>query len=357
MKTALILATLIFTAVGAQAKAQEVVYAPGTIAAASGTRVSIINRDGQEFQVVRFADGDSIESPIDWKAAEVDGVELRPEEKATSLEDAREILELTLNQVFSDDFNGEMTSDGKTSEVLDATFEGVPLKRDNWLKRAFTINPELNKPLPKGMKTTAKMKRFAQNAWQFIFVETVHAGIDYVQRFKRAPKMIEFGFSTDIKVEPQIFIGKFNPTQKVKALRHSYGLALEISFNRQTKRLAIHTRLRREKGSGGLGLPSAKIEFKIFETDGTKGVQGGRSWYPVSPPLASFVFDRDHQGHYFAQGITFGLNTGDLIPGSTLTNTFADYQQVKDPVDFAKVMKRALPTKRTSALTCESIFN
>jgi hypothetical protein len=219
--------------------------------------------------------------------------------------------------------------------------------------------------IPKDFTAFQKTKRALFIAWQFAWVETVHSGIRYYDNIKAAPKFVEFGVSVDVKVEPQVFIGKFNPTQKVKALRNSYALGFELSFDRKTKRVAIRTRLRREKGAGGLGLPAAKLELKMFETDGTHRVQGGQSWYPISPPFASFVLDRDHGGHYFAQGITFGANTGDLIPGSTLTNTFANYQQKENAIDFRRIPKHVenvIDHAVTSVLTpvrapmCSSLF-
>lgn len=279
--------------------------------------------------LVHLPNGENIEIPVNLAGTD----SLSPEEKEKAIEDAREILELTTNAILSDEFNGAMVvGTDQLANVLEASPDSVKALRHNWLKRAFQINPEMYRPMPKGLPFPDKFKRFISMSWQFIFVETVHAAIDYYKNIRSAPEFLEFGISVDLKIEPQIFIGKFNPTGKVKALRRSYGLALELGFNKVSRRLFLRTRLRRERGSGGLGLPAVKAELKVFQTDGTRSAQGGQSWYPVSPPVASFVLDRDHSGHYFAQGLTIGFNTGDLVPGSTLTNTFAHYQQTQDAV-------------------------
>jgi hypothetical protein len=316
-------------------------------------RVESITRGGEDVEVVHLGQGEDVEIPVDMSIAK----SLTPSQASEAREDSRRMLEGVAHAITSEEFNGEMAVDEDgTAEVLTATVDGVKAKRNpifrQWLRRKLTtgwheIRPDIMKGVPAGLSRMQKMKHMLQMAWQFAWVETVHSAIAYYDGFKAdRSKLVEFGLSVDLKIEPQIFIGKFNPTQKVKALRNSYALGLEVSFDKSKKRVIIRTRLRREKGSGGLGLPAAKLELKVFETDGTHRVQGGQSWYPVSPPFASFVLDRDHGGHYFAQGITFGANTGDLIPFSTLTNTFADYQQKENALSL-----RSIPMKISSAFT------
>lgn len=368
------------------ARAQSLVeYSTETLQLDPEVRVESITRpDGVDIEIVHLGNGQTVEIPVEKSALEG----LNSADAQAAREEAREAFEVFVRGVTSPDFNGAMdiSSDGR-GEVLASKVDGQPVKRFGlvsawlndktkpariWLRQRLTTgimanDPEMYKPAPEGIAGKAKLARMLKLAWQFVLVETVHAGFNYYDRFKAAPKMVEFGLSFDLKIEPQIFIGKFNPTQKVKALRNSYAFGVEFSFDKQAKRGRFRTRLRREKGSGGLGLPAAKVEGKFFVTDGTHNVQGGQSWYPISPPFASFVLDNDHAGHYFALGLTVGANTGDLIPGSTLTNTFANYQQKENAIDFASLPKKAAqaiqslgPTGSSpigAPMTCSALFN
>lgn len=353
------------------ARAQLVEYSTEILQLDPDVRVESVTRDGTDLEIVHLGNGQHIEIPVD--AALKQG--LKPEEFEGARENARLVYEGLVRALASNEFNGTMTiGQDSTAVVLDSTVDGVKVKRFSWFRAwlrqrlttgVMAMDPSLMKTVPEGLSVDRKFVRFLRVAWQFVLVETVHAGVDYWDRFWSAPKLVEFGLSVDVKVEPQVFIGKFNPTQKVRALRNSYALGLELSFDKSKKRFHIRSRLRREKGSGGLGMPAAKLEFKLFQTDGTHKAQGGQSWYPISPPVASFVLDRDFGGHYFAQGITFGVNSGDLIPGSTLTNTFATYAQKENAVDlrvipqkvetlFDQAVTKALTPMR--APTCSALF-
>ncbi len=349
-------------------------YSPEILQLDPDVRVESVTRDGQDLEIVRLGNGQSVEIPVDPALKQG----LKPEEFNELREASRVVYENMVRVITSDHFNGLMSfSNTGAAVVLSAKAGDTKLKRFNWFRTKLrqglttgimTMDPDLMKSVPSNLTVDQKLARFLKVAWQFVIVETVHAGIQYYDKFWSAPKLVEFGISIDVKVEPQIFIGKFNPTQKVKALRNSYALGLEMSFDFKRMRGMIRTRLRREKGAGGLGLPAAKLELKIFQTDGTHRVQGGQSWYPISPPFASFVLDRDRGGHYFAQGITIGANSGDLIPGSTLTNTFANYQQIENPIDLKIIGEKAQeafdaaattllsPLTPTRAPMCSSLF-
>lgn len=338
------------------------------------THVRSIQVDNKNFEVVSLPTGESFEISaelLDLPDAKAFSNSLSLSEIETAREQSRVMLEATLRALQSDAFNGEMSIDELGHAfAMQPAIGGEAVKTVNLFKRMFAFNHELYEPMPKGLKFGARLKRFALMSWQFIFVETLHASIDYGAEIWRAKRQFkEYGISVDLKVEPQIFIANFNPTQKVKALRRSYALSLEVAFNPSLRRVYLRTRLRREKGSGGLGLPAVKVEFKIFQSDGTSGAHSGVSWYPVSPPIVSFVLDKSK--HYYAQGITFGFNTGDLIPGSTLTNTFAKFEQVQDPDlnlhlielpqratnAFDRAVKRVLPQRLSPGpRTCSDIF-
>jgi|GEM_PF-6720654 len=352
MKTAVVLPLVLVSFVtGAQASVNEpsiestVESTVETVQLDPQVRVESVTRDGQDLEVVHLGNGQDVEIPVDSKVF----ANLNPGDAEAAKEEAREVYEIFVKGITSNEFSGVMDiTPGDQAQVVRTSINGQPKKRfpifRAWLRQRITtgamaMNMDMYKPAPEGLKANEKLVRFLKLSWQFVLVETVHAAIDYYDQLKTSPRLVEFGVSIDFKIEPQIFIGKFNPTQKVKALRNSYALGFEFSFDKAKKRASFRTRLRREKGSGGLGLPAVKFEAKLFQTDGTHRVQGGKSWYPVSPPVASFVFDRDHGGHYFAQGLTFGFNTGDLIPGSTLTNTFADYQQKENVIKFSQIPK------------------
>jgi hypothetical protein len=192
--------------------------------------------------------------------------------------------------------------------------------------------------MPKGLKASQKLVRLLQMTWQFVFVETIHAGINYYKDMRKtSPRFTEFGIALDFKLEPQVFIGKFNPGKNIKVMSRNYALFFEVSYSRTQHKVMVRTRYRREQGAGGLGLPGAKAELKVFQSDETRGAYKGKGWYPVSPPLLSFVLDSSE--HYFAQGITIGLNSGDLVPGSTLTNTFTQFVQTENDLRLVEAPK------------------
>jgi hypothetical protein len=322
-------AALRMTSVGVQPA--DVIWKPSSVEVETSIRVESMSQGEKQIEIVTLPNGESFEIPVDLESSDVRSAHLTPEELIEARDQSREVLELTLRAIQSDEFNGEMVL-GQSAEAVSLlpSVNGEVVKTINPFKRLFAFNHEVYQPMPSGMKLAPRMERFAQMAWQFIFVETLHAGINYYKQLRDArSRFNEYGLSFDLKVEPQIFIAKFNPTQRVKALRRNYAFSIEIAYSRTLHRVVLHTRLRREKGSGGLGLPALKAELKVFQSAGTKDAHGGESWYPVSPPLVSFVLDKSK--NYFAQGITFGFNTGDLIPFSTLTNTFTKYEQVQDP--------------------------
>ncbi len=319
-------------------------------------------QNGVAVEVVKLPNGDSfsLNAGTDQPAATDSGLTAGQIEE--SREAARETLELTLRAALSDDFNGLMDISPAGSAVVEP--EGIgQQERKNILKRMFAFNNDAYKPFPKNSSALARVKRFGQVVWQFVIVETLHAGADYYKAMKSAsPRFNEYGLAIDLKIEPQVFLAKFNPTSKVRALSRNYAFFLEISYSRATHRLRLTTRLRREKGAGGLGLPALKAELKVFETDGYQHAYKGKAWYPVSPPLVSFVLDSSE--HYFAQGITIGINSGDLIPGSTLTNTFTTFVQGQDSISVQDVPHRAGEALSKAALrfhphgpmSCSMIF-
>jgi hypothetical protein len=329
-----------------------------------GIHVESKTIDGREVEIVRLSDGIPFEIPAHLDSREVRESGLTLDEVAQAREQAREALELTLRGLASDDFNGEMIVDADgTAQTLEVSKDGKKLAPKNIMKQMFAFNHGVYQPMPKGLTATATVKRFAMMAWQFVLVETIHAGIAYYKQFRRvAPRFNEFGIAFDLKIEPQLFVAKFNPTKRFKATSHNWAAYFEIAYSFKLKRALIHTRFRKEKGSGGLGAPALKAELKIFESDGTKAPYKGKAWYPISPPIASFVLDSSE--HYFAQGITIGFNSGDLIPFSTLTNTFTDFVQVNDSVNFVEVPHMAVEALNRAAhrlhihgpYTCANIF-
>ena len=329
-------------------------------------KVESTNKNGQEIQIIYLPDGQQIIIPFEISPSDISKSGITPEEVVKVREESREILELTLKGLLSDDFSSAIAVD-QTNEAL--TLKPEQLDKDkkpvNIFKKIFEYNHDLYQPSLAPLSSTAKLKRVIQQIWQFVFIETLYAAKNYYRQFKNiSPKFTEFGIAIDIKLEPQVFIAKFNPTQKVKILSRSYALFFELAYSRTEHRLMVRTRYRREKGSGGLGLPAIKGEFKIFQTDGTKSAYKGKSWYPVSPPVVSFVLDSSK--HYFAQGITIGINSGDIIPGSTLANTFTEFVQSESHFNIEDVYNRTSETiartttrnsRRINKLMCSQLFN
>ena len=244
----------------------------------------------------------------------------------------------------SEDFAGSIVLDEMGGASVLAVDPAIATAKPvNLFKRLFAFNHDAYKPMPKNLSAIGRLTRLVKLAWQFVFIETIHAGIDYYKQIGRvSPKFTEFGIAVDFKIEPQVFIGKFNPTQKVRLLSRNYALFFEISYSKTQHRVMVRTRFRREKGAGGLGLPGAKAEVKVFQSDETHMPYRGKSWYPISPPVLSLVLDSSD--HYFAQGFTVGVNSGDLIPGSTLTNTFTDFAQGENLIKFEEVPQAVVET-------------
>lgn len=302
--------------------------------------------DGEAVEIVHLPDNESftISAGIDAQALRASG--LTDLQIAEIREDSREALELTMRGVLSPDFGGALVvGENGDAAAIQIKENGVNEKPVNLFKKLFAYNHSVYKAAPAGLSKLAHLKRFAQMVWQFVFIETIHAGIEYYKGFRGAvPRFNEFGIALDFKIEPQVFIAKFNPTAKIKSLSRNYAFFFEISYSRLHHRVMLTTRFRREKGAGGLGLPALKVEAKIFETDGFQQPFKGKAWYPISPPLVSFVLDSSE--HYFAQGVTIGVNSGDLVPGSTLTNTFTTFVQNQGSLSVSEV-----PTRTAQALT------
>lgn len=288
-------------------------------------RIESLLKNGQPVEILHLPGQETLELVTPLDSAELAELQLSPEQIELAREDARQVLELTLRGALAKEFTGDISTslngpalglqpnDPETARTVSAFFKRIFYSQDS---NSVSV----------GRKVSEKFKQSIRGIWKFVFVETLKAGVDYYRLFKNnRSRFTEFGLVLDIKLEPQIFISKFNPTQRIKLFSRSYALFLEISYSRTEKRVMIRTRYRREKGTGGLGLPAMKAEFKFFESDGRRGAYRGQSWYPVSPPLVSFVLDSS--SHYFAQGITIGINSGDLVPGSTLTNTFTQFVQ------------------------------
>lgn len=304
-------------------------------------RVESITRNNDLYEVVHLPGGETVEIPVDMDAAEIRQSGLSTADLNAAREESREILELSLRGLLSNDFGGEIVV-GEQGEAatLSPVTSNSSNRSFNFFKKFFEFNHEVYKPMPRGLRVSQKARRLLQMTWQFVFVETVHAGIDYYRQMSQAaPRFIEFGIAVDFKLEPQIFVAKFSPTKKIKALSRNYALFFEISYSRALHRVMVRTRFRREKGAGGLGLPAVKAELKFFESDGARSPYKGKAWYPISPPVLSFVLDSSD--HYFAQGITIGINSGDLVPGSTLTNTFTEFAQGENLIKFQDIPHQA----------------
>lgn len=306
---------------------------------ADDVRIEGAIRDGRPIEILHLPDQETLELEVPLDSPELAETQLSPEQVDLAREDARKILELTLKGALSNEFTGDIsTAENGPTIGLQPDDPNTSKKVSGFFKRIFfsqgSDSPSLNR------RVSEKFKQSIRAVWKFVFVETAKAGVDYYRQFKKnRSRFTEFGIALDIKLEPQVFISKFNLTKKIKLFSRSYALFLEISYSRTAKRVMVRTRYRREKGTGGLGLPALKAEFKFFESDGNRGTYRGKSWYPVSPPLVSFVFDSS--SHYFAQGITVGFNSGDLVPGSTLTNTFTEFVQTDNTRQVLELPGRA----------------
>lgn len=299
--------------------------------------------DGKDFEVLHLPDGEKVEIPVDLNSPEILASGLNAAQIAEVREASREQLQLTLQAILSDDFNGSMfvNSNGEAASLEPAKLS-LRKRTLNLVRKVYREDKTLRQSLPEGSAATARMARFARYTYQFIFAETARALDNYlVDWWQAKSRLVEYGFAIDFKFEPQVFISKFAPFAKVRSMRKNYEFIYDISYNFSTHSLVVHRRLRREKGTGGLGLPAFKTEIKTYQSDGTNRPIRGKSWYPIAPPIASFVFDSSE--HYFAQGVSFGVNSGELIPGSTLTNTFTDFAQ------GTRVVTLDTPQKQSSA--------
>lgn len=317
--------SVVFAADNAGDDPKDGVVVPAQLEQNIRVESAVIN--GKDVEVLHLPDGQKIEIPVDLNSAEIIASGLSSEDVAIAREAAREQLELTLQAVYSDDFNGAMfvNAEGQAASLEPAKLS-LRKRSANFLKKIYQEDKSLLQPLPEGAGAISRTTRFVRYAYQFVFAETIRAFISYGRDWWRAKsRLVEYGFSIDFKFEPQVFIAKFNPTNKYRALRRNYEFIYDISYNFSSHSLVVHRRLRREKGTGGLGMPAFKTEIKTYQSDGTNRPIRGKSWYPIAPPIASFVLDSSE--HYFAQGVSIGVNSGELIPGSTLTNTFTEFAQ------------------------------
>lgn len=333
--------------------------------------------NGVEVEVIRLATGEAFVIPAAVEDASVVNSGLTAAEFAVAREEARDALEQTLRGVMSPDFNGEIVVSSEGAATVQAP-ASLDLKKTRFAKvKSFLRHPlSATKTWFNGYVANYQVAAFSREAsvakntltawrtfWKFFFIETVRAGIDYKRNMVRdSSRFTQYGFSVDLKIEPQVFLGKFNPTAKVKQLSHSFSLSLEISWNAKTKKVFLRKRFRREKGVGGLGLPAIKAEAKFFQSDDHEKSYKGKSWYPVSIPVVSFVLDSSE--HYYAQGLTVGLNGSDLIPLSFLTNTFTDFVQSQDSIEASEIPKMTSEALAKSPLrfraprqmTCSALF-
>lgn len=154
----------------------------------------------------------------------------------------------------------------------------------------------------------------------------------------------EFGFQIGLRAELIVGLGKFNVAK-------SLPLVFSVGYNRKQRTLVFRRGVRKETMSDGSALSiGLKLEFRryrlmaesAYAADPRPGFASvkGHSWYPPSIPILTPVMDT--APGFQSEGIAFGFNFADAIPGTYLMNTVTSFSeeqrvfsaQVPNPADF-----------------------
>lgn len=183
----------------------------------------------------------------------------------------------------------------------------------------------------------------------------------------------EFGFQIGLRAELIVGLGKFNVAK-------SLPLVFSVGFNRKQRTLVFRRGVRKETMSDGSALSiGLKLEFRryrlmaesAYAADPRPGFANvkGHSWYPPSIPILTPVMDT--APGFQSEGLAFGFNFADAIPGTYLMNTVTSFSeeqrvfsaQVPNATEFMQRLDQQvfrstgshIPGYGTSR-RCESVF-
>lgn len=173
-----------------------------------------------------------------------------------------------------------------------------------------------------------------QNFWQFVrdavYTSTIEAyRVHRAHHAQMKGHIQEWGIQFALRAEIQVGIGKFSITK-------NYPMLFNFGYNRVKKSLVFRRSIRSEKMAGGTAFSvGGKVEIKFYRASADQldaaderagyAAAHGQSWYPPSLPMISLVFDS--APGYQGEGLAFGFNLADLIPGAYLMNTVTSYKE------------------------------
>lgn len=184
-----------------------------------------------------------------------------------------------------------------------------------------------------------KFKKFFSFLNHALFISTYNAYQDFrATRRQHKGQDQERGIQIILKPEVQIGMGSIN---YMRALP----MVFSISYDRKLRRVIFRRAIRKERmGEGSAISLGLKLEFRFFRRlEGALQFEG-TTWYPPSPPFFGLV--ADSAPRYSSEGLVFGINVADFIPGSTVLNTenrwtetgTAHFTNVRAPKKWAEML-------------------
>ena len=173
---------------------------------------------------------------------------------------------------------------------------------------AEVLNPHAKKTVME------KFKTFFSFINRAVVLSTRDAYKEYrAMRTLQKGKTAEWGIQVVFKPEVQVGVGSVNITRNLP-------LVISIGYNKTLGRVVFRKGYRKEgMGEGSAMSVGAKVEVRFYRRhEGAVRIEGS-SWYPPFIPMVSLV--ADSSPGFSSEGIAFGLNIADVIPGSYLMNT------------------------------------
>ncbi|MBL7688568.1 MAG: hypothetical protein JNJ49_11075 [Bdellovibrionaceae bacterium] len=167
----------------------------------------------------------------------------------------------------------------------------------------------------------SKFKAFFSFLNRAIVLSTRDAYKEYrAMRTLQKGKTAEWGIQVVFKPEVQVGVGSVNITRNLP-------LVISIGYNKTLGRVVFRKGYRKEgMGEGSAMSVGAKVEVRFYRRhEGAVRIEGS-SWYPPFIPIMSLV--ADSSPGYSSEGIAFGFNIADVIPGTYLMNTVNRFVEI-----------------------------
>ena len=112
-------------------------------------------------------------------------------------------------------------------------------------------------------------------------------------------------------------------------------MVISIGYSKAIGRIVFRKGYRKESMGEGMAMSvGVKVEVRFYRRhEGAVRIEGS-SWYPPFIPIMSLV--ADSSPGYSSEGIAFGFNVADVIPGTYLMNTVNRFVEIDSvhPIGF-----------------------